>query len=102
MSETNVEDLGLDEILDDPADTTDLETEVVENEAGEVMFDPNRVVSDEEAAATLAAASEPAVGEVVQERVDPDNPPEPDISNMTAAQRREYRRQRIRERNAAK
>ena len=33
-----------------------LENEVVENEDGEVMFDPNVVVSDEQAEATLASS----------------------------------------------
>ena len=36
----------------------DIETEVVENADGEVMFDPNREVSDEEAAAGVEASVE--------------------------------------------
>lgn len=36
----------------------DVSEEVVESEDGEVMFDPNRVVSDEEAAAGLEPSAE--------------------------------------------
>jgi hypothetical protein len=104
MSENNeIDDLGLDAILDDE-ETGNIETDVVENEAGEVMFDPNRVVTDEEAAETLASSEAPPaeapmptqVGEVTQQRITPENAPEVPLTPM---ERRAKRRQAVKERN---
>ena len=110
MSE-NTEDLGLDEILDDVEEGSEEDRFYSENEAGEVMFDPNRVVSDEEAAATLAASSEPElaetaddvpvpdqVGEVKQMRLDPEAQP---MTNVERLRRREERKAATREKQIA-
>lgn len=50
------------------------ETEVVENEAGEVMFDPNAEVSDEQATANLEVSTD---DEPVKSTISESTPPNP-------------------------
>lgn len=106
-------DLDFDDILDEDTPAEEMsEQEIhdrfysVDAKTGEV-FDPNADAPEsvQNGTADLPVKEAPipeAVGEVTTARIDPNNPPEPDVSKMTALQRREYRKKRIKARNAGR
>lgn len=108
MSE--VDDLGLDEILDDETETEEeLNARFYSEDAatGEI-FDPNAdapesvqngTCDDEPVAADVTDVPVPeVVGEVTQARIDPNNPPE---RPMTPMEKRQARREQVREQQLA-
>lgn len=81
-------------ITADDVGTLTIETEVVESEAGEVMFDPNAEVSDEQAAATYEASKEDALEEPVKSTISESTPPNPTPSRAAGPDHRTSRQQR--------